>query len=104
MRSLLCLITVCLVFHTESGLEEDDILCVEAGFIAQDIQNIPELAYSVTGGDYTESTEDSEGVVTTNEVASPHYLNYYYFALYLFLFSYLPTSNLKKRKVIYRSK
>ena len=58
------------------NLNEDDILCVEAGFIAQDIQNIPELAYSVTGGDYTESTEDSEGVVTTNEVASPHYLNY----------------------------
>jgi len=57
-------------------LDEDDILCVEAGFIAQDIQNIPELAYSVTGGDYTESTEDSEGVVTTNEVSSPHYLNY----------------------------
>ena len=57
-------------------LDEDGILCVEAGFIAQDIQNIPELAYSVTGGDYTESTEDSEGVVTTNEVASPHYLNY----------------------------
>ena len=57
-------------------LEEDDILCVEAGFIAQDIQNIPELAYSVTGGDYTETTEDSEGNVTTSEVASPHYLNY----------------------------
>ena len=30
----------------------------------------------MTGGDYTESTEDSEGVVTTNEVSSPHYLNY----------------------------
>ena len=57
-------------------LEEDDILCVEAGFIAQDIQNVPELAYSVTGGDYTESIEDPEGVVTTNEVANPHYLNY----------------------------
>ena len=57
-------------------LEEDDILCVEAGFIAQEIQKVPELAYSVTGGDYTETSEDSEGVVTTNEVASPHYLNY----------------------------
>jgi len=57
-------------------LEEDDILCVEAGFIAQDVLALPELAYSVIGGDYTETTEDSEGNVTTNTVASPHYLNY----------------------------
>ena len=58
------------------NLEEDDILCVEAGFIAQDIQNIPELAYSVIGGDYTESTEDSEGNVTDTTIKRPYYLNY----------------------------
>lgn len=58
------------------ALEEDDILCVEAGFIAQDIQTIPELAYSVIGGDYTESTEDSEGNVTDTFIEQPYYLNY----------------------------
>ena len=58
------------------SLDEDDILCIEAGFIAQEIQNVSELAYSVTGGDYTEETVDPSGVVTRNTVTSPYYLNY----------------------------
>ena len=57
-------------------LEEDDIFCVEAGFIAQDVLKLPELAYSVTGGDYTESIEDSEGNVTDTFIEQPYYLNY----------------------------
>ena len=58
------------------SLDEDDILCVEAGFIAQDIQNVPELDYSVVGGDYIKETVDPSGVVTTNTVSKPYYLNY----------------------------
>ena len=58
------------------SLDEDEILGVEAGFIAQDIQNIAELDYSVTGGDYIEETTDPSGIVTRNTVSKPYYLNY----------------------------
>ena len=58
------------------SLDEDEILGVEAGFIAQDIQNIAELDYSVTGGDFIEETTDLSGIVTSNTVSKPYYLNY----------------------------
>ena len=54
------------------SLDVDEIQCVEAGFIAQDIQNVPELDYSVTGGDYMKETIDPSGIVTTNTVSTPY--------------------------------
>lgn len=48
--------------------EVDTHFVIEAGFIAQEVKAIPELAYCVTGGD----SEDSSG----NLVEAQHYLNY----------------------------
>lgn len=59
-----------------NGPLEENEYSTEAGFIAQDILNIPELAYSVTRGDYTQQVVDSSGTITETIIERPFNLNY----------------------------
>jgi len=59
-----------------NGPLEENEYSTEAGFIAQDIINIPELAYSVTRGDYTQQVVDSSGAITETIIERPFNLNY----------------------------
>ena len=59
-----------------NGTLEEGSYVNESGFIAQDILNIPELAYCVTGGDFTKTLKDSEGVEKEVNIEKPYSVNY----------------------------
>ena len=59
-----------------NGTLEEGSYINESGFIAQDILNIPELAYCVTGGDFTKTSKDSEGVEKEVIIEKPYSVNY----------------------------
>ena len=60
-----------------NGQLNEDEYTIEAGFIAQDIMNdIPELTYSVSGGDETKTVTDEEGIETQVIIEKPHFVNY----------------------------
>ena len=59
-----------------NGILEEGSYVNETGFIAQDILNVPELAYCVTGGDFTKTLTDSEGVEKEVNIEKPYSVNY----------------------------
>jgi len=59
-----------------NGILEEGSYINESGFIAQDVLKIPELAYCVTGGDFTKTLKDSEGVEKEVIIEKPYSLNY----------------------------
>jgi hypothetical protein len=59
-----------------NGILEEGSYINESGFIAQDILNIPELAYCVSGGDFTKTLKDSEGVEKEVNIEKAYSLNY----------------------------
>tara|TARA_B100000927_G_scaffold107298_1_gene86751 strand:+ start:2700 stop:6206 length:3507 start_codon:yes stop_codon:yes gene_type:complete len=59
-----------------NGTLEEGSYINESGFIAQDILNVPELAYCVSGGDFTKTSKDSEGVEKEVIIEKPYSVNY----------------------------